>query len=194
MRWTLPNILTVGRLALLPLVVGLIWPTVQTRGTVFWAAVLYIVAGVLDVVDGYVARRINQVTAIGKFLDPLADKLFHLITLVALMQLPGSWVPGWVVMVVLTRELMITGLRAIASSEGLVIAAGAGGKAKTTFAVAGMAGLLIHYPYAVWVGYRSFVIDPHLIGLTVTYISVAFSVVSGVAYIREFLRHAVKAS
>ncbi len=189
MRWTLPNILTLFRLCLLPVVLTLIWPSIQTRETVFWATVLYIVAGVLDVVDGYVARRTGQVTAFGKFLDPLVDKLFHLATLIALLQLPGAWVPAWVVIVVLSRELAITGLRAIASSEGLVIAAGAGGKAKTAFAVAGMCGLLIHYPYAVFAGWRSFVIDPHLIGLTFTYISVFFSVVSAFSYIRSFLRH-----
>ena len=67
------------------------------------------------------ARYLNQVTAFGKFLDPLADKLFYLVTLIALLQLPGPWIPPWVVMLVLTRELSITGLRGIAGSEGIVL-------------------------------------------------------------------------
>lgn len=188
MKWTLPNILTLARLSMLPAVVALIWPSVQTPSTAFWASMTYIGGGVLDVVDGHIARRTNQVTSLGKFLDPLADKLFHLITLIALLQLPGPWVPPWVVMVILARELAITGLRGIAVSEGIVIAAGEGGKVKTTFATAGMCGLLIHYPYAINAGFVHFILDAHLVGLWLTYISVVFSISSAFGYVRGFLR------
>ena len=189
MHLTLPNFLTLFRFGLLPLVVGLMWPSVHSPRSMFWATIFYVVAGLLDVVDGYVARRIGQVTAFGKFLDPLVDKLFHLVTLIAMLQLPGQWVPAWLVMVIVTRELLVTGLRAIASSEGLVIDASVGGKAKTTFATAGMCGLLLHYPYAIHLGVDAWVIDPHSVGLLLTYISVLLSVLSAVAYLRGFLSH-----
>src|SRR5437868_2223374 len=87
MRWTLPNTITLSRIATLPIVVALVWPGYETRETCFWASVIYAASGVLDIVDGALARRIGQVTVMGKFLDPLADKLFYLVTLIALLQL-----------------------------------------------------------------------------------------------------------
>jgi CDP-diacylglycerol--glycerol-3-phosphate 3-phosphatidyltransferase len=188
MTWNTPNALTLARLCLLPAVVGLVWPGIVSPKTAFWAAITYIAAGVLDVVDGHIARRTNQVTALGKFLDPLADKLFYIITLVALLQLPGPWVPPWIVMVVVAREFTITGLRAMAVAEGVVISAGEGGKVKTTFATAGMVGLLIHYPYVVHAGVAHFVLNARVVGLHLTYVSVLFSLTSAVGYVRDFLR------
>lgn len=184
--WNLPNIITMARIACLPLIVMLVWPGIESRMTCFWAAILYSVAGLSDLVDGMLARRLNQVTVIGKFLDPLADKLFYLVTMLALLQLPGPRIPLWVVMVVLVRELAITGLRAIAVTEGVVIAAGDGGKMKTSFATVGMACLLAHYPYYVNFGFAAAELDFHVIGLWITFISVAFSLTSGVGYLRGF--------
>lgn len=184
--WTLPNILTIGRLACLPLILALVWPGVESRVTCFWAGILYAVAGVTDLLDGAIARRLGQVTVIGKFLDPLSDKLFYLVTMLGLLQLPGPRIPLWIVMVVLIRELSITGLRAIAVSEGIVIAAGEGGKMKTTFATIGMTCLLAHYPYVIHWGFTAQQINFHMVGLWITYISAAFSVVSGVGYVRGF--------
>src|SRR5262245_39678270 len=120
--WNLPNMLTMARLGLLPIIVALVWPGLETRATCLWAGVLYASGGILDMADGWAARRFQQVTVLGKFLDPLADKLFHLVTLIALLQLPGPRVPPWVVMLFLARELAVTGLRGIAVSEGIVIA------------------------------------------------------------------------
>lgn len=186
MKWNLPNILTMARLALLPLVLWQIWPPHVSPRHAFWAAITYIFAGAFDMIDGYIARRTNQVTAFGQFLDPLADKLFYLVTLVALLQLPGSWVPAWVVMVVLSRELAITGLRGIAVAEGIVIAAGSGGKVKTTFATAGMACLLFHYPYVIHLLFGDFVVDAHKAGVLLTYLSVFFSLTSAIGYTRGY--------
>ena len=188
MKWTLPNIVTMARLGLLPFIVALVWPGIETRETCFWAATLYMVGGVLDMVDGLLARRRNQVTVLGKFLDPLADKLFYLITLIALLQLQGPRVPPWLVMIVVARELAITGLRAIAASEGIVIAAGEGGKMKTTLATIGTIGLLLHYPYLINFGPFAAMIDMHRTGLWVTYFSVAFSLSSAAEYIVGFSR------
>lgn len=188
MRWNVPNIVTLARLGLLPFIVVLLWPGIESRETCFWAAVLYGVAGVLDMVDGMIARRTQQVTVLGKFLDPLADKLFYLVTLIALLQLQGPRVPPWLVMIVLARELAITGLRGIAATEGIVIAAGEGGKMKTTLATIGAMGLLIHYPYLINFGPFSAMIDMHRAGLWITYFSVGFSVSSGIEYLVGFTR------
>ncbi len=188
MNWTVPNVLTVARLGLLPLIVVLIWPTIETRETCFWAAVVFALAGALDMLDGAIARRMNQVTVFGKFLDPLADKLFYLTTLIALLQLQGPRVPPWLVMIILTRELAITGLRGIAASEGIVIAAGEGGKVKTSFATVGTIGLLMHYPYLINFGFARVTIDMHRTGLWLTYLATGFAVTSGVEYLVGFSR------
>ncbi len=186
--FTIPNIVTMARIAVLPLIVFLIWPGIETRETSFWAAVAYTIAGATDFVDGYLARRLNQVSVFGKFLDPLADKLFYLVTMIALLQLPTPRIPFWLVMVVLIRELSITGLRAIASSEGVVIAAGQGGKMKTVFGTIGMILLILHYPYLVSFGFTSVTLDFHRLGLWLTFLSVAYSLTSAVSYVRGFAK------
>lgn len=191
MTWNVPNLLTVARMALLPLVIFLLWPGIVSPSNAIWACVAYIIAGLLDVVDGAVARHLNQVTAIGKFLDPLVDKLFYLVTLIALLQLPGPWIPPWVVMVVLIRELAITGLRGIAGSEGFVIAADEGGKLKTFFATAGVVGLMLHHPYRIDLAGLVIHLDTARVGLWLTYISIVFSLLSGGRYVYKFL-HAVR--
>ncbi|MBC7794469.1 MAG: CDP-diacylglycerol--glycerol-3-phosphate 3-phosphatidyltransferase [Clostridia bacterium] len=186
--WTIPNILTMARLGCLPVILALVWPGVESRMTCFWAAVIYGIAGITDLLDGALARKLGQVTVMGKFLDPLSDKLFYLVTMLGLLQLPGPRIPLWVVMIVLIREVSITGLRAIAVGEGIVIAAGEGGKMKTTFATIGMACLLANYQYIVHIGFTTQQINFHTVGLWVTYVSVAFSVSSGVVYVRDFMR------
>lgn len=188
MKWTIPNIMTMARLSVLPIIVFLIWPGVENRETSFWAAMIFGASSAFDMLDGYMARKLNQVTVLGQFLDPLADKLFYLITLVALLQLQGPRVPPWLVMIILARELAVTGLRAIAAAEGLVIAAGEGGKVKATFASLGVVGLLIHYPYLVNFGFTQVTIDLHRAGLWITYLSAAFAVTSGWGYYAGFAR------
>jgi CDP-diacylglycerol---glycerol-3-phosphate 3-phosphatidyltransferase len=188
MKWNVPNIMTVARLGVLPLIVFLVWPGIENRETSFWAAMVYALSSVFDLVDGYIARKTGQVTVLGKFLDPLADKLFYLTTLIALLQLQGPRVPPLLVMIILARELTVTGLRGIAAAEGLVIAAGDGGKVKATFATLGMVGLLIHYPYVVHIGFASAIIDFHRAGLWITYLSAAFAVTSGWGYYVGFAR------
>lgn len=188
MMRNLPNTITCFRLTLLPLVCALIWPGRATPTGVFWAAMAYVVAGILDVVDGAIARRTGQVTGLGKFLDPLVDKLFYLVTLIALLQLPGHWVPPWVVMLTLVRELAVTGLRGIAAGEGIVIAAGEGGKVKTSFATAGIVSLILHYPCIVYLGVVTLVVDAHVVGLWLTYISLVYSCSSAYGYAAAFVR------
>jgi CDP-diacylglycerol--glycerol-3-phosphate 3-phosphatidyltransferase len=97
------------------------------------AAAVFTVLAATDAVDGYVARSRNQVTTFGKFIDPLADKLLVTAALVGLVQL-GS-LPGWVAIVIIGRELVVSGLRMVAVAEGVVIAASPWGKVKTVFQI-----------------------------------------------------------
>ena len=185
--WNLANILTVGRLGLLPIVCIMVWPGIENRELCFWAGLIYGIAGILDIVDGAVARSTNTVTVFGKFMDPLADKLFVVVTLITLMQLPGQWVPAWIVILIVTRELAITGLRAIAASEGMVIAAGEGGKLKTVFSTLGTCSLIMHYHYYCDFIFFTGVVDCYQIGLILTYVSLVFSLYSAWGYIQGFI-------
>ncbi|HEY3234721.1 MAG TPA: CDP-diacylglycerol--glycerol-3-phosphate 3-phosphatidyltransferase, partial [Polyangiaceae bacterium] len=130
----LPNLLTMGRVAVIPVVLWLL-----DRGTpkdCAWAALVYSAAAITDLLDGYLARRMNVVSVLGKFLDPLADKLLVMASLV--WMIPMGRIAGWVVVLLLAREISVTGLRSIASSEGVVIAAGGGGKRKTALQMIGI--------------------------------------------------------
>src|SRR5690606_34091593 len=129
----------------------------------FVAAALFTGAAVSDILDGWLARRMNLVSIIGKFADPLADKLIVTAALVMLAQM--GRIEAWLVILLLSRELIVSGLRQIAVGEGLVIAAGQGGKWKTALQLSGIIGVLVHYPYSVnlifWTGYS---FDFQLIG------------------------------
>ena len=125
----LPNVLTLARVAAVPLLVVLLLfdgPRVS-----FWAALIFALASVTDWLDGYLARKWEVVSVFGKFLDPLADKLIVMAALI--LMIPMGRVPAWAVFLILSREMVITGLRSIASSEGVVIAASDLGKYKTIF-------------------------------------------------------------
>src|SRR5450631_2738362 len=139
----LPNILTMARIAAIPLLAALLMSPSQPAG--FWAAAVFALAAVTDWLDGYLARRMGIVTIFGKFLDPIADKLIVMAALI--MILPFNRVPGWMVLVILGREIIITGLRGIASSEGIVIQASELGKFKTIFQIVAILGLVLHYDY-----------------------------------------------
>lgn len=182
--FNLPNLLTLGRIAAIPFVCLLV--VQDTRVTAFAAALLYSLAAMTDMVDGYLARRNKQVTLIGKFLDPLADKLIVLSILLTMLVLDR--VPLWVVALILAREITITGLRSIASSEGLVIAAKPLGKYKTAFQMVGLVGLLVHYPYVVNFLVAIAELNFHRLGMAFLYFSLVFSIVSALDYFIGFAR------
>jgi CDP-diacylglycerol--glycerol-3-phosphate 3-phosphatidyltransferase len=180
--WTLPNMLTLGRIVIIPF---FIWLTYKADPmSSFLAAVLFTVAAVTDVVDGVLARRMHLVTVLGKFLDPLADKLIVMAALVMLVRL--GRVPAWVVIVLLAREFLVTGLRTIAASEGMVIAAGQEGKWKTGMQLTGIIALCVHYTHRLDLIWWSFPVNYNAVGQVLLYISVFFSVWSGVGYFRAF--------
>ena len=123
----LPNKLSLTRMALIPVMVALMLP-----GTLWWnlaAAAVYGAAAFTDFLDGHIARKQGIVTDLGKFLDPVADKLLNLSAMIMLIH--QGLLPAWIVVLVLARELCVDGLRMVASGHGQVIAAGWLGKVKT---------------------------------------------------------------
>src|SRR6185312_8124374 len=134
---------TIGRVVAIPFLVWLLDTPTPVRG--YWAGIVFTAAAITDMLDGYLARKLNVVSVLGKFLDPLADKLIVMASLVWMV--PMGRIAPWVVVLLLARDISITGLRSIAASEGVVIAAGESGKAKTALQMVGILMLLIGYPY-----------------------------------------------
>jgi len=182
----LPNILTMTRIAAIPLLaVLLMYPSRQAG---FWAAAVFSLASVTDWLDGYLARRMGIVTIFGKFLDPIADKLIVMAALI--MILPFGRVPAWMVLVILGREIIITGLRGIASSEGIVIQASDLGKFKTIFQLVAIIGLLLHYDYNWLFGieHQLVQVNMHNVGMFFLWIATLLTVWSGVDYLARFIK------
>ena len=175
--WNVPNSLTVARIALVPVVAWLLWDE-PTAGEAIAACAIFVGAMLTDIVDGYLARKWNLLTPMGAYLDPLADKL--MVTTTLIMLVPLGWVPAWLVAVLLCRELAITGLRGIASQEGLVLSAGTLGKVKTSYQATALGFLLWHYPLLG--------VDTHSAGIVLLWIATFFAVVSAIQYFTSFMR------
>lgn len=183
--WNLPNILTYARVGMIPIVLYLLDRGTRRDGN--WAALVYALAGITDVLDGFLARRMGIVSVIGKFLDPLADKLMVMAVLVWMVTL--GRIPAWAVILLLTREISITALRSIASSEGFVISAAEGGKQKTALQVMGIIFLLVGYPYEIHLlGIDLGVVDMTKVGRALIYLSLVMSFLSAASYIALFGR------
>jgi len=182
----LPNILTLARIAAVPVIVALLM--FESRENCFWAAAVFSLAAITDWLDGYLARKWGVVTVLGKFLDPLADKLIVMGALI--MLIPLDRVPAWAVFVILAREMLVTGLRSIASAEGIVIAASDLGKYKTIFQMVAIIGLLLHYRYYWFFGAKLNFLYPsfHNAGIFFFYISLFLTLWSGGDYLFRFFR------
>jgi len=216
----LPNWLTIARILIVPLiVVALLTPVAESAfgisGYAF-AIVLFIVASVTDIVDGQLARRRNQVSAIGKFLDPIADKLLVSAALIVLVE--KHLAPSWAVVIIIGREFIITGLRSIAVTEGIVIQAQLLGKIKMWAQCVAIVALLVaaangtvpvsnfglDYPAAFWevaevrtafsdlvtlsLTSNDWKVFGYLVGRLGIWVSVILSVWSMLDYFRYFLR------
>jgi CDP-diacylglycerol--glycerol-3-phosphate 3-phosphatidyltransferase len=182
----LPNLITLARMALIPFILL----TVDNYSPKLSAlsALIFAFAAATDALDGYLARRLNLVTVVGKFLDPLADKLIVLSTLIALVAADRA--PTWLVILLMSREIALTGLRAIASQEGFVISAGAGGKTKTALQLTGIVFLLFHFRYEIL--FFDYEIDFHQVGISLLYLSLVMSLLSAYEYFRFFVEAASK--
>ena len=136
---------------------------------------MFFIATVSDFFDGYLARSYDYVTTLGKFLDPMADKLVVTTALIMLAGMARSpHVPAWMVVVLVTREIMVTGLRAVAAAEGLIVGAEELGKYKMALQAIAIHGLLIHYTYLH--------IDFFAAGMFILWLAMGVSVWSGVDY------------
>jgi CDP-diacylglycerol---glycerol-3-phosphate 3-phosphatidyltransferase len=179
----IPNLLTMGRIAAIPFFVWLLDSPTPVRG--FWACIVFTAAAITDVLDGYLARKLGVVSILGKFLDPLADKLIVMAALVWLV--PMGRIAAWVVVMLLAREFIVTGLRSVAASEGVVISAGQDGKTKTALQMIGIVALLLGYPYHLsYLGIDLGLVDMVHVGRVLVYLSLLFSVASAAQYMRLF--------
>lgn len=172
----LPNQLTISRILIVPVVIVLL--SFGTKWACFFAGLFFAIAGFTDLIDGYLARKDNQITMLGKFLDPLADKMLVSSVLIMLVQLDR--VAAWVVIIIICRDVMVTGLRAIAADEGMVIAADKYGKLKTVLQLVALEPLILHY---TWLG-----LPMHGIGIFLLYIALVLTVFSGCNYFLHFYR------
>jgi CDP-diacylglycerol--glycerol-3-phosphate 3-phosphatidyltransferase len=175
----LPNMLTMGRIVAIPFVLWLQWQ--DTPVCNFWAMIVYALATITDFVDGWLARRMGLTSVLGKFLDPLADKLIVLASLVLMVE--QGRVPAWAVIIIMARELSVTALRTIAMSEGVVLAASRGGKDKTAVQMVAVLVLILHDSYYMDFGFFAGFVDMNAVGLAMLYLSVFFTVTSAGEYI-----------
>ena len=165
---TLASKITLIRVAFIPAYMVFMYLSGGAANVWMWVALgLFILASITDFVDGYIARKYNQISDFGKFLDPLADKLLTIAAMVIFCQ--WDKMPAWALMLVLTREFAVTGLRLVAVGKGNVIAAGWSGKIKTASTMVGLCAMMA-FPAVEW------------ISITVTAIIVVTTVYSGVEY------------
>lgn len=179
----LPNLLTLGRIAVIPIVCWLLASGDRIACVV--ATALFGAAAFTDWLDGYIARRRGLVSMTGKFLDPLADKLLVMAVFCTLLAV-GS-LPVWFVVLSLAREMSVTGLRALAAGEGMIISAGWGGKWKTAFQLVGLVCLMLHFEYTLEFGLFELVVRMHNVGFALLLLALAYSLTSGWEYFRGFL-------
>ena len=165
---TLASKITLARVAFIPVFMGFMYLSGGQPGRGMWLSLAtFIIASITDFVDGQIARRCNQVSDFGKFLDPLADKLLT----IAAMTMFCEWgdMPAWALMLVLTREFAVTGLRLVAVGKGKVIAAGWSGKVKTACTMVGLF-IMMAFPANIW------------LDMAVTAVIVITTLYSGVEY------------
>lgn len=171
-----PNKLTLLRVLIIPVFMVLLLVT-QIPYHMFWAAVCFAAASITDTIDGRLARKNNQVTTFGIFLDPLADKLLVISALVCFVQLNLS--DAWVAMIIVARELLVTSLRLIASGSGVVIAANIWGKAKTTTQIIAILGVMLLATFRL----------PAIYGQGLLWVAAFFTVASGVQYMVVYRKY-----
>jgi CDP-diacylglycerol--glycerol-3-phosphate 3-phosphatidyltransferase len=178
--FNLPNTITFLRLSIVPFLFILLLEPGE-----FWSlilAILFVIASITDVFDGYFARKYNLITTMGKFLDPIADKL--IINTAMIVMIPIGRIPAWIVAVTIIRDLIVDVIRSIASSEGNYIQASPIGKQKTLAQTIAITALMIHYSI--------FGIDAHVVGTITLYIALLFTIYSGVDYFIKFYQTTVQ--
>ena len=172
----LPNLLTVTRILAVPVVMVLL--CFSSPWASLLGALCFAIAGATDILDGFLARRQRAVTPFGKFMDPLADKL--LVSAALIMLIPLGRVQAWMAVVIIGRELMVTGLRGLAAAEGTILAPDRWGKTKTILQMVAITALILHYPYQA--------LDFQRVGSALLWLAMIVTVSSGVGYFTFFFR------
>lgn len=174
----LPNVLTFVRILLIPVFVLLLMDPTPDRA--LSAALIFVVAAVTDLLDGYVARKTGQITKLGRLMDPIADKLLVLSALILLVQVDR--VSALVAILIIAREVAVTGIRAIAATEGVIISAETTGKYKMALQVIALVLLILEGTVVEAIG------NLHLAGIVTLYFSLVLGYVSGAQYVWSFWR------
>ena len=177
----LPNLITLVRILLIPVFVMLFFTPTPDRS--MSAAVIFVVAAITDLLDGYIARRNGQVTKLGKLLDPIADKLLVLSALILLVNIDR--VSALIAILVIAREVAVSGIRAIAAGEGFIIQAETTGKYKMTLQVVAITLLILEGTGLSELG------NLHLAGIVTLYLSLVFGYISGGQYVWSFWKQVV---
>lgn len=168
-----PNKITLIRIFLVPILLVFLMSPQGWYPII--AATIFVIAAFTDWLDGHLARTTNQITRLGQLLDPIADKLLVTAALVSLVGRPHDPIPAWVVVIILCRELAITGLRALAADRRIIIAADVSGKYKMVCFIVGALCLILNLP---------FLYVPGMISL---YTGTILSVISGIDYLRKYV-------
>ena len=167
----LPNKLTIFRIILIPFFVIFLLLDPNNQMYRYIADAIFIVASLTDMLDGKIARKYNLVTNFGKFMDPLADKLLVCAAMICLIE--TKQLAAWIVIIIISREFIISGFRLVASDNGVVIAASYWGKFKTTFQMLMVIALILNLPYT-WF---------QALGTVLIYVSLALTIISLIDYI-----------
>jgi CDP-diacylglycerol--glycerol-3-phosphate 3-phosphatidyltransferase len=178
--WTLPNRLSIIRILFIPLIIILI--STEYEELLFASCLLFIIAGITDGLDGYIARKMSMTTKLGLYLDPIADKLLVSSVLIALAYY--RMVPLWITIILVAREFLINGLRSFYAMEGIAVYPSFSGKFKTTLQIIGIACILFNSPM------KKLDITIHQIGLITLYLALFFSIYSAVHYVAAIFRPA----
>lgn len=176
----LPNAVTMLRVCIIPVLFFLLFNPGR-----FWSfiiAILFIMAALTDLLDGYLARRYHIVTNIGKFLDPIADKI--IVNTAMIVLIPIGRIPACIVAIIIIRDFIVDGIRTIATSEGMIIDASKIGKRKMLCQIFAVSALIIHYPLMG--------ANAHIVGTVVLYVALWLTLHSGCDYLLKFYRYANK--
>ncbi|MFV2082183.1 MAG: CDP-diacylglycerol--glycerol-3-phosphate 3-phosphatidyltransferase [bacterium] len=175
---TLPNWLTIGRMAAIPAVILLTISPGRAFGIA--AALVFSAAAITDILDGYFARKTGQVSEFGKLIDPIADKMLIATAMIMLVHLQRA--PAWMVALIISREFAVSGLRAYATTRGVVIPANFPGKLKTTIQVLAVIGLMVNFPFlGIPFGQLGFILFIAALIITLW---------SGYVYFRDYVKEA----
>lgn len=185
----LPNSITLIRIFSIPLLMWILlsahFSSVHGEKELLASAV-FIIAAMTDGIDGYLARKRQQITTIGILLDPIADKLLIAAAFVTLVQLNPSLVPAWIAVVVIGREFLVSGLRSIAASEGFTIEASQLGKLKMVVQIVSVVAVILDYRWKEWLLFGHLVFPIHWIAYLAIWFMVFVSLVSAIDYFVAF--------